>query len=177
MLVIPDRRQQLTNPKDVAHELAAIGIVYEQWHSSSSASADASADDILAAYDADIQRMKVQGGYVTADVIDIHPHTPNIDALLAKFDKEHTHDDDEVRFTVEGKGIFSINPETAPVVHVLVEAGDLLVVPKNVRHWFNLTKEKRIRTIRLFTDMSGWTPHYRNSQLEQQYPVQDWQEV
>ena len=53
-----------------------------------------------------IDEMKRRGGYVTADVIDVNPSTPNLEAMLARFDKEHTHDEDEVRFILAGRGIF-----------------------------------------------------------------------
>jgi len=33
-------------------------------------------------------------------------------------------------------------------------------VPVDTRHWFDLCDDRRIRAIRLFQDMSGWTPHY-----------------
>ena len=35
--------------------------------------------------------------------------TPNLDVMLAKFNKEHWHDEDEVRFIIEGRGLFHIN--------------------------------------------------------------------
>ena len=31
----------------------------------------------------EIERLKAEGGYVTADVIDLHPTTANLDAMLA----------------------------------------------------------------------------------------------
>ena len=55
--------------------------------------------------------MKRRGGYVTADVIDVNPETPNLEAMLARFDKEHTHSEDEVRFILAGRGIFFLHLE------------------------------------------------------------------
>ena len=81
--------------------------------------------------------------------------------MLAKFDKEHLHTEDEVRFTVEGSGVFHINPDNGdPVFSITVESGDLISVPNGTHHWFNLCSDKTIRCIRLFEDKSGWTPHY-----------------
>jgi 1,2-dihydroxy-3-keto-5-methylthiopentene dioxygenase len=116
--------------------------------------------DILAEYAPEIERVKAAGGFVTADVINVHPDTPNLDAMLAKFNKEHTHSEDEVRFTVEGKGVFHLHPENGPVFSVTVESGDMINVPRGTKHWFNLCDDRHIRCIRFFEDVTGWTPHY-----------------
>ena len=151
--------------------IAGINISFEQWSPTQRLSNKASSEEILAAYDSQITALSEQNGYQTADVIDIFPTTPNLDAMLAKFDKEHWHDDDEVRFIVEGLGIFHVNPENGPVIAVVVTAGDLLVVPKTTRHWFHLGQERRVRAIRLFQDTSGWTPHYTEMDTALDYPI------
>ena len=106
---------------------------------------------------------------MTADVINVKPETPGLDEMLAKFDKEHLHTEDEVRFTVKGSGVFHIHPESAPVFAVTVESGDLISVPKGTHHWFNLCSDKTIRCIRLFEDMSGWAPHYMEEPVHNKY--------
>ena len=125
---------------------------------------------MLAAYSAEIDRLKESGGYVTADVIDVTPQTPGLAEMLAKFNREHTHDDDEVRFIIEGRGLFHINPangpDTGPVFAIEVEAGDLIRVPSGTLHWFNLCGDRRIRAIRLFKDPSGWAPNYTASGVD-----------
>ena len=80
--------------------------------------------------------------------------------MLEKFNKEHTHTEDEVRFILQGSGVFHINPGDRPVFGIEVHAGDLISVPLGTRHWFDLCGDRRIRAIRLFQDTSGWTPHY-----------------
>jgi hypothetical protein len=84
--------------------------------------ADAPAAELLEAYKDKIDELKAQGGYVTADVIDVFPHTPNLDAMLNKFSSEHWHDEDEVRFIVEGRGLFHIHPQDGAVFAIEVEA-------------------------------------------------------
>ena len=169
VLTIPQENRQITDPAEIKSYLAGIGIGYDQWQSSHPLSADATSEEILAAYAPEIDALKQQGGYVTADVIDIKPDTPNLDVMLAKFSREHTHAEDEVRFTIEGQGLFHINPQTSPVVGITVEPGDLLVVPKDTLHWFDLCQNRRIRAIRLFQDQSGWAPHYTDSGKEQAF--------
>ena len=99
----------LTDAQDVTTFLAVRGIEYERWTPAGDLPADAPADAVLEAYAHQIQALKRRGGYVTADVIDVKPDTPNLDVMLAKFNKEHWHDEDEVRFIIEGRGIFHIN--------------------------------------------------------------------
>ena len=108
VLRFPEEDRKIDDEPEIRSELAALGIDYERW-SLDRVGADASADDVLAAYSDEIEEMKRRGGYVTADVIDVNPATPNLDAMLAKFDKEHTHDEDEVRFILAGRGIFFLN--------------------------------------------------------------------
>jgi 1,2-dihydroxy-3-keto-5-methylthiopentene dioxygenase len=136
-------------------ELAELGIDYERWNLDR-VPTDSSADVVLDAYRDEIDEMKRRGGYVTADVIDVTPETPGLDAMLARFDKEHTHSEDEVRFILAGKGIFFLNIG-GRVASVEVHPGDMLRVPKGTTHWFTLCEDKRIRAVRWFQETTGWT--------------------
>ena len=162
---IPSEQRTLTDQRDVTEYLATLGIEYERWPLAQRAAANAPADAVLAAYAPEIERLKARGGYVTADIIDVTPATPGLDAMLARFSTEHWHDEDEVRFIIRGRGLFHIHPREAerPVIAIEVEAGDLLRVPRGTWHWFDLCADKDIRAIRLFQDKAGWTPHYTNS--------------
>ncbi len=166
---IPDENRTITDTEEMSTFLQPHGIHYEKWDVAGRIGDDVTNEEILEAYAPEIQRLKSQGGYVTADVINVNPQTPGLDEMLAKFDKEHTHSEDEVRFTVKGSGVFHVHPKTGPVFSITVESGDLINVPKGTRHWFNLCNEKTIRCIRLFEDMSGWTPHYEENSLHSQY--------
>jgi len=167
VLRFPETDQKFENEAVIRGELAALGIDYERW-SLDRVGADASTEDVLSAYAAEIDEMKRRGGYVTADVIDVNPATPNLDAMLAKFDKEHTHSEDEVRFILAGRGIFFLNIK-GRVASVEVGPGDMLRVPRDTTHWFTLCEDRRIRAIRWFQDTSGWAPHYTESGTEKDY--------
>lgn len=166
---IPDENRTLTEASAIRQFLENAGIDYEIWSPAHQVEANAPADQILAAYAGEIDRLKASGGYVTADVIDVSPATPGLDEMLAKFNREHTHDDDEVRFIIEGRGVFHIHPENGNVFSIEVVAGDLIRVPSDTKHWFNLCSERRIRAIRLFKDPAGWTPRYTNSRVDEKY--------
>jgi 1,2-dihydroxy-3-keto-5-methylthiopentene dioxygenase len=169
LVQIFDEHRTLTEPNEVADYLKTCGIDYEVWPARHSVSADAPAAEILCAYEKEIEELKARGGYVTADVIDVGPETPGLDAMLAKFNSEHWHDEDEVRFIIAGHGLFHIHPRTGPVIAIEVAAGDLIRVPRGTLHWFNLCGDRRIRAIRLFQDMAGWTPHYTQSGVDQNF--------
>src|SRR5579862_10046832 len=164
---IPEENRSIQSEGDVRGYLASKGIDYERWEPAATVPSSSTAEEILAAYAAKIDELKAKGGYVTADVIDVKPDTPNLDAMLLKFSSEHWHDEDEVRLIVEGRGLFHIHPPGGTVFAIEVERGDLIRVPKGTHHWFDLCGERRIRAIRLFQDMSGWTPHYTASGVDQ----------
>lgn len=166
---IPDESRVLREPEAVAAYLAGIGIDYERWKVAHPVAPDAPAEVILSAYAPEIEKLKARGGYVTADVIDVHPTTPGLEEMLAKFNREHWHDEDEIRFIIEGQGLFHIRPRRGPVVAIEVEAGDLIRVPRDTWHWFDLCGDRRIRAIRLFQDASGWVPHYTGSGVDRNY--------
>lgn len=163
---IPDENRTLTERGEITQHLGALGIDYERWEPPHALAPDAPAEEILAAYSPEIEKLKARGGYVTADVIDVQPQTPGLDAMLAKFNREHWHDEDEVRFIIKGGGLFHIHPRQGPVLAIEVEAGDLIRVPAGTRHWFDLCPDKQIRCIRLFRDAAGWVPHYTESGAE-----------
>ena len=166
VIKIPADNVTLSDAQDVTTFLAVRGIEYERWTPSRDVDAGAPPQEILDAYSAQIETLKRRGGYVTADVIDVNSETPNLDAMLAKFNREHWHDEDEVRFIIEGRGLFHVHPRQGPVFAIEVEAGDLIRVPRGTHHWFDLCVDRRIRAIRLFQDMSGWTPHYTESGVD-----------
>jgi len=171
VVTIPVDDKTIHDELGIRAELAALGVEYERWDLSR-VSADASAEEVLEAYAAEIDEMKRLGGYTTADVIDVTADTPGLDVMLARFDKEHTHSEDEVRFILAGRGVFFLHQKSDAVDKVLsveVGPGDMIRVPRGTEHWFMLCEDRRIRAIRWFQDTTGWTPHYTGSGLDQGY--------
>ena len=77
---IPDENRTLREKEEITDYLASIGINYERWDLPQAVDDDASPEQILAIYHEQIEHLKQQGGYVTADVIDVNPATPNLEA-------------------------------------------------------------------------------------------------
>ena len=169
-LTIPDKKITLSATQEIQNYLKVRGIWFDEWEASCEFSNDASQEEILSAYSHALKPFMQQGGYQTADVISVHSETPSLPELRAKFLREHIHTEDEIRFFVDGIGYFWFNLDNdEPVFCVKCEAGDLLSVPAGIKHWFEMGKDPFVKTIRIFTDASGWTPHYTDSQIDTQY--------
>jgi 1,2-dihydroxy-3-keto-5-methylthiopentene dioxygenase len=174
VLRIPDENLSMQGYDEIREYLSSIGIDYERWKPVADIPPNASAQDILNAYSEQINELKSRGGYVTADIIDVNRDTPGLDTMLAKFNIEHLHEEDEVRYIIDGRGLFHIHPQNGGVVAIEVEPGDLIRVPRGTLHWFDLCGDKRIRAIRLFQNASGWTPHYTHSEIDRKYEPVCW---
>jgi 1,2-dihydroxy-3-keto-5-methylthiopentene dioxygenase len=169
---IPAQAHTIEETDAIRHYLSAHGIDYEQVglpSGSAESTAGLSADALLASYADKIGELKARGGYTTADVIDVTPETPGLDAMLTRFNSEHWHDEDEVRLIVEGRGLFHIHPVDGPVFAIEVYPGDLIRVPKGTHHWFDLCSDRRIRAIRLFQNPSGWSPQYTHTGVDRDF--------
>ncbi len=167
-VTVPDKGLTHDDPDEIKKYLNSIGLGYECWPTTN-VSSKASDIEILEAYSSEIETLKKAGSYVTADVINVTPETPGLDAMLDKFNKEHWHDEDEVRFIVKGHGLFHLAPTDGDVVSIEMEAGDLICIPRGTHHWFDLCGDRTIRAIRLFQDVAGWTPHYTESGIDADY--------
>jgi 1,2-dihydroxy-3-keto-5-methylthiopentene dioxygenase len=121
---------------------------------------DVEKNQVLGHLDAYFQTLKTAAGYQTRDLVVLHDRVPGLEGMLAKFDKVHTHDDDEVRYIIDGEGVFGFVLPDASQVHLKVEAGEYINVPANTEHWFYLTERRRIKAVRYFTSTEGWTPKY-----------------
>jgi 1,2-dihydroxy-3-keto-5-methylthiopentene dioxygenase len=166
---IPDEGRSIVDGEGVARYLSNIGIVYERWEAAKPLSPDASEEEVLAAYALEVERLKRRGGYVAADVINVNARTRGLAEMLAKFKREHWHDEDEVRFIVQGRGLFHVRPQAGLVIRIEVSAGDLLSVPAGTWHWFDLCPDLEIKAIRLFQRTDGWTPYYTGSEVDSRY--------
>ena len=167
-LTIPDQNFQSSEFVKIKSYLANIGIDYDVWPVLE-LSADTDNATILQIYADRIEEAKRRGGYTSVDVVNVNHLTPGLDEMLAKFNRELWHDEDEVRFTVAGGGLFHIHANNSPVVAIQVGAGDMIRVPRGTLHWFDLCSTRQITAIRFFQDQSGWTPYYTGSTVAQQF--------
>ncbi len=170
-ITLRDTRRSLTDESEIRGFLRPFGIAYEQWPVARATGSDEHTDAaaILARYAPEIERLKTEGGYLTADVINVTPDLPGLQAMLDRFNQEHTHAEDEVRFVVQGRGVFHIHPPGEEIFAIEVEAGDLINVPAGTAHWFDLCADRTITAIRLFRGQAGWTPAYTDTGAASRY--------
>lgn len=161
----------ITDTDEIKQFLSQHGVIYDRW------GIDRLPEDIrknydideenskaiIKAYERELKELKESMGYITEDIVVLSDKTPNLDALLEKFKREHHHVDDEVRFVVDGSGIFPIKIGDE-VVDVYVEAGELIVVPAGARHWFELDENRKIKCIRVFKTPAGWEAIYNENE-------------
>lgn len=153
----------------IAAELAAIGVAFERWPAHAILPADAGDEAVLSAYAPEIERLSGANGYRSVDVIRLKPDHPDRAALRSKFLDEHIHGEDEVRFFVEGEGLFTLR-SNGRVHAVLCEAGDLISVPAGIRHWFDMGPTPRFTAIRLFTSPEGWVAKFSGDPIASLFP-------
>lgn len=170
ILHIPDQDREIKDPKAIKSFLGERGVWYDQWEANVELKDDDDQETVLAAYAHVLKPYMSANGYQTADVISVNPNTPNLDAIKNKFLTEHTHSEDEVRFFVDGEGLFWFNMENGnPVFCVICQKGDLISVPANTKHWFDFGPKLSVKAIRVFIDQSGWVPHYTESGVDNDY--------
>lgn len=167
----------LTELGAIGAELAPLSIRLDRWPIgekrevlellSRPSLADGEKEQLLTGLDHYFQQLKETSGYRTRDLIVLHPEVPGLEGMLAKFDRCHTHDADEVRYIVDGEGIFGFVRPDKTQVRLLVQAGEYINVPAGTEHWFYLTPLRRIKAVRYFTTMDGWAPRYTGTAIGQ----------
>ena len=158
-----------TDHAAIARELGAVGVRFEQWEASKPVFPGASQDEVIAAYRSDIDRLMNEKGYQAVDVISLTPDNPDRATFRQKFLNEHTHSEDEVRFFVAGAGQFTLHIGDK-VYEVLCEQGDLIGVPDNTRHWFDMSEAPYFVAIRLFTNKEGWVASFTGTDIAEKFP-------
>ena len=158
------------DPALIAEQLALRGIGFERWPARAELPERATADQILTAYASEIARVQAGGTYPTVDAIRISTDHPDRMALRKKFLAEHTHSEDEVRFFVEGRGLFCLHIGDE-VLQVLCEADDWISVPAGTRHWFDMGSAPQFCAIRFFDNPEGWVAQFTGDAIATRYPL------
>ena len=151
-------------------ELGSAGIRLERWKADRDLADDADNETIIAAYQAEIDRLVAERGFQTYDVVSMNPDHPEKETFRKKFLSEHTHSEDEVRFFVRGQGLFIIHANDK-VYSVLCEKDDLISVPANTRHWFDMGPNPTFTAIRLFNDPEGWVGNFTGDDIASRFPL------
>jgi 1,2-dihydroxy-3-keto-5-methylthiopentene dioxygenase len=164
-----------THLADISCELAPLNIQLNYWSVGEDPQLRqllaresleiAGKERVLVALDSYFEQLKQTGGYQSRDLIVLHPGIPNLDEMLAKFDRIHTHADDEVRYIVDGEGIFGFVRPDGSQVELTVQPEEYINVPAGTEHWFYLTPVRRVKAVRYFIDTAGWVPQYTETEI------------
>ncbi|MEO6084795.1 MAG: cupin [Umezawaea sp.] len=166
-----------SSPDEIAVELKRLGVRYENWPVVAGLPATPSSEEVVTAYRANVDRVVETEGYVLVDALHMTPSDDpewreNAAAARKKFLAEHTHDDDEDRYFARGAGVFYLHVD-GKVFGILCEAGDLLSVPANTTHWFDMGSNPDYVSIRFFHDDDGWVGNFTGSDIALRFPTFD----
>lgn len=165
--LLDQKNKLIKDVNEIKNFMNERGIIFEQWESAKPLNDEDDQETILEAYQHSLSPYMAKHGYNNADVINVHKGTPNIEEIRKKFLAEHTHDEDEVRFFVDGEGEFFFNHNE--VFSLLCQKGDFISVPKGYKHWFDLAPKYHVKAIRVFKTKEGWVARYTDSGVEKKY--------
>jgi 1,2-dihydroxy-3-keto-5-methylthiopentene dioxygenase len=162
--------QVITDLAAIAAHLAPLNVELHRWPVGDDPAlqallaqdslSDSEKETVLGALDHYFRQLQAEQGYQNRDLIVLNPDIPNLEAMLAKFDKVHTHADNEIRYIIDGEGIFGFVLPDDSQVELTVEAQEYINVPAGTEHWFVLTEARRIKAVRYFAGTEGWVPEY-----------------
>jgi 1,2-dihydroxy-3-keto-5-methylthiopentene dioxygenase len=163
-------RLRSEEPEVITAALRQVGVRFERWDFSEQLSPDDSPEKILAAFRPHLDALMGDCGAGTADVMKLNGANASYPAIRKKFIDEHTHTEDEVRFFVHGSGNFVLHMN-GEIFDAHCEQGDLISVPAGVPHWFDAGPNPFFTVLRVFSDTSGWTPHYTGEKISELFPA------
>jgi len=158
-----------TNAEEIQQQLNAKGVRFERWQADRDLGENPQPQDVIAAYQHEIDKLVEEKGYQSWDVISMRPDNEQREVLRTKFLSEHTHGEDEVRFFVEGAGLFCLHLN-GKIFQILCEKNDLISVPANTRHWFDMGGSPSFTAIRVFDNPEGWVAHFTGDGIADKYP-------
>ena len=96
------------------------------------------------------------------------------DAKMRQFYKEHYHEDEEIRYIVDGEGYFDVRDPGDRWIRAKLTKNDLLILPAGIYHRFTLSSRlKNVTALRLFKDEPKWEAINRDegrlTEARQQY--------
>ncbi|WP_428943958.1 1,2-dihydroxy-3-keto-5-methylthiopentene dioxygenase [Pantoea sp. FN060301] len=160
---------QSTDADAIRQKLNAKAVRFERWKADRDLGADPTPEKVIEAYQHAIDRLVAEKGYQSWDVISMRADNPQKEALRTKFLSEHTHGEDEVRFFVEGAGLFCLHLD-GHIYQILCEKNDLISVPAGTPHWFDMGSSPHFTAIRIFDNQEGWIAKFTGDAIADAYP-------
>lgn len=153
----------------VAAWLAEAGVAFERWDAGAHLPAGSDAGTVRAACAGPIAALMERSGYHSMDIVGITPDSASAAEMRARFLAEHTHDEDEARYFVEGGACFFLH--IGPRVYAVeCTRGDMLSVPALTPHWLDIGARPHFTAMRFFTRADGWVAAYTGSPIARSFP-------
>ncbi len=162
--------RETTDVAEIARELAAIGVRFEQLAIDLRAPLGDDHGAIVDAARNVVEYVARDGGYATVDVVRVVRGQAGTEPMRRKFLSEHVHADDEVRYFVDGSGAFYLR-SAGRVYQAICVRGDLLSVPAGVRHWFDMGPDPEFTAIRWFDNEDGWVAEFTGDTIAERFPL------
>jgi len=159
----------LTHLEDIAATLAEKGIRFDRWQAAAKIQPGATHDEIIAAYRPRIDQLMSEGGYRGVEVINFDNDHPQKDDMRARLLEEHRYEEDEVRFFVAGRGLFSLHVDDY-IYAVLCEKNDLIALPAGMPHWFDMGEQPYFVILRLFNNPGKPVARFTGDDIASRFP-------
>ncbi|MEZ0585380.1 acireductone dioxygenase [Erwinia sp. STN24] len=160
---------QSTDEEAIRQKLSGKNVRFERWQADRDLGVDPQPETVINAYQHAIDRLVAEKGYQSWDVISMRADNPQKETLREKFLSEHTHGEDEVRFFVEGAGLFCLHLD-GHIYQILCEKNDLISVPAGTPHWFDMGSSPHFTAIRIFDNQEGWIANFTGDRIADAYP-------
>ncbi|MGC5701200.1 acireductone dioxygenase [Pseudomonas sp. NFXW11] len=159
----------LTHFEDIAATLAEQGIRFERWPATTRLQPGASQEEVISAYQQEIDRLMTDLGYAGVEVLSLAPDHPQKDQQRAGFLAEQRQAGDEIRLFVAGRGLLSLHIDDY-VYALLCERHDLLALPAGTAHWFDMGEQPQLVAIRLFKTPQSPVANLTGDAIASQFP-------
>ena len=169
-----DQREDHDSGRPVPEsQLHSLGVIYHRFPALSSVDALAS-----------------ERGYKNRDEITVSPEKMGAvyEEKVKSFFSEHLHEDEEIRYILDGAGFFDVRSEGDEWIRIRLEKDDLLILPAGIYHRFTtdannvsffplrlpledgmgrlMVGVQYIKAMRLFQDEPKWTPLNRGPDVD-----------
>jgi len=164
----PNEKEVVEDFEKICELLATKKIGFERWKAEKPLSDKATPEEVAQAYKTSIDRI-LERGYKTFDVVSLYPDAPNAAEARQKFINEHIHTEDEVRFFVDGSGMFYVHAD-GKVFMLLCTKGDFISLPAGTKHWFDMGPKPFFKAIRVFNNPEGWAGKFTGDTISEKFP-------
>ncbi|CAL0328092.1 unnamed protein product [Lupinus luteus] len=112
--------------------------------------------------DEELRKIREERGYNYMDLLDLSPEkVENYEEKLKNFYTEHIHQDEEIRYCLEGSGYFDVRDKDDQWIRIWIKAGDLIILPAGIYHRFTLDTSNYVKLMRLFMGEPVWAAYNR----------------